>query len=237
MSHIGADFEKEVEAHFPLIRKRTGAFLYRLYPPTRGAGMRGTMPVFVIVGRAVYDVAGWMRIDHDGPAGVAQSVGIELKASKQRHSSLPIVGEDGHGSGIQAHQLEALAALHRDGGIARILWNNGGVIGIMYGETIQKVFYDYGVSLAVERLGKKPALGSRSIKWGLFVTLPDFNDKPEAIVLPEDREPTVKETLAAKRRKASKLIEEAERAKVEETDAEDIIVAATEEDEDDLTDA
>lgn len=233
MVDSGRDFEKQFEAMFPIIRKKTGAFLHRLYPPVRGAGMRGTMPVFVIVGRATYDVGGWQPLPvlfREGTK-LAQAIGIELKANKQRHSSMPIIGKDGHGSGLQAHQLESLAALHRDGGVARVLWNNGGVIGVLEGPMIAKTFYDYGVSVEVEKLGKKPAFGSRSVRWDAFRSLPDFLDSPWGVIMEEVKPPTIKQSLAANRRKNAKLIEEAHREAAEARDAEEVILRAAEEDE------
>jgi hypothetical protein len=227
----GNEFEKEYESHFPTIRTKTGAFLFRMYPPIRGTGMRGTMPVFVIVGRALFDVGGWYEVDDDGLKR-AVFIGVELKATKQRHPSLPIIGKDSHGSGLQAHQLEALASLHRNGGIAKVVYNNGGVIGVLDGEQIAKVFYDYGVSLAAERMGKKPAMGSRSIRWDMFRSLPNYLDRPDLSIFAPAKAPTVAATAAARRRKARKLIEENERVAREDADADRVIEDVTEEDAD-----
>lgn len=199
-----------------MIRKKTKAFLFFLHPPMRCVGTRGTMPVFVQTGRALYDVAGWLPAIIDEQK-VARAIGIELKATKQRHPSLRIVGADGSGAGVQAHQLEALASVHRDGGVSCLVWCNGGVVGVLDGSELAKAWYDYGVSLAVEKLGKVPAKGSRSIPWGLFRQV-DFNDKPESVIVPPAKEPTLKEALDAKRRKARKQIEAAEREKAEQED-------------------
>lgn len=224
------EFEKELAERIPRIRKACGAFLYRLEPKMRCAGTRGTMPIFILVGRALYDFAGW------GPAKItgtitfagqtrevvdlplAITVGMELKDTKQRHPSMRIVGADGSGGGIQAHQLEALAAVHRDGGIARLVWNNGGVVGVLDGDELAHVFHTYGVSLQVEKMGKTPAKGARSIPWSLFRQI-DWNDHPESVIVPPKKEPTLKEALAAKRAKARKQIEEAEQEQREEEDA------------------
>jgi hypothetical protein len=218
-------FEKDFEAKFPIIRKRTGAYLYRLWPPMRIAGMRGSMPSFVQVGRALFDVAGW-HPRKDMVDGLQQrsaiAIGIELKDTKDRHSSLRIVGDDGSGSGIQAHQLEALAAVHRDGGIARVLWSNGGQVGVLDGEEIVAAHFTYGVSVQAEKMRKKPALGSRSIPWSLFREV-DFINKPEEIVIAPPKEPTLAERVKKTNAKASKQIEEAEDDDVDSAPFEDML--------------
>lgn len=197
-------FEKDFEDKFPAIRKKTGAFLYRLYPPTKIGGMRGTMPCWIQTGRALFDVAGWLPTPLqtlDGKKVKANlAIGIELKETKDVHSSLRIVGDDGSGSGLQAHQLEALAAVHRDGGIARVLWNNGGVVAVLDGEEIAQAHFTYGVSVQAEKMRKKPALGSRSIPWSLFRRV-EFDERPFDIILPPPKEPTLAEELKAKKRK------------------------------------
>jgi hypothetical protein len=222
-------FELDFEEKFPSIRKKCKAFLYRLYPKMRCIGMRGTMPAWILVGRALFDVAGWLPVTLDGQT-VAQNIGIELKDTKQRHTSLKIVGADGSGSGVQAHQLEALAAVHRDGGVACILWSNGGITGVLDGQYIRKSFYDYGVSLQAEKMGKTPAKGARSIPWSLFREV-DLDETPERVIVPPPKALTLQESLDAKRKKASKQIEKAQREDAERIDAEGFL-PALEEDED-----
>jgi hypothetical protein len=218
------DFEKDFQSRFPAIRehKRCMAYLFFLHPPMQCVGTKGTMPIWVQTGRAMYDVSGWMPRVITNSAGydekIAQAIGIELKSTKQRHPSLRIIGSDGDGSGMQAHQLEALAAMHRDGGIARILWNNGGIVGVMDGEEIAACFHAYRVSVEVERLKKTPARGARSVPWSLFRAI-DLNERPEDVVLRPVKEPTLKQELNAKRNKARKQIDAAERERIEREDA------------------
>lgn len=215
-------FEKEFEALFPMILKRTGAFLNRLYPPMRMAGLRGTMPCFVQTGRALFDVVGWMPIPAEflgdnglvGEHKLARVIGIEQKANRDAKSSMRIVGEDGSGSGLQAHQLEALAAVHRSGGIARVLWNNGGIVGVLDGDAIAASFYAYGVSVQAEKMRKKPAAGSRSISWKLFRQI-DFEAKPEDVIVVPKVDPTVSEVLKARQLEARKLINEDDETEVD----------------------
>lgn len=160
-------FEKVVEETFPIIRKDHGYFLRWLYPPVRPVGTRGKCPVFVIVKSELYDIHGW--------SGKGKAVGIEVKDNTSYHSSLPIVHPDSKGSGLQFHQLEALAALHRDGGESGILWRNGGLIGLLRGTSIENIFTDYMISLKVEEAGKTPARGTRSIGWDKFMPIPENN--------------------------------------------------------------
>ena len=216
------DFEKEFDETFPTILKKTGAFLYWLHPPTRCAGMRGSQPVFVITGRALFDVAGWRPVKPEPDlAPVAAAIGIEVKRNGDHHTSMRIIGEDGRGSGLQAHQLEALASLHRSGGIARVLWNNGGEIGVLDGEVIADVFMTYGVSVQAEKMRKSFAKGSRSIAWNLFRKI-DLTANPESVIIGPVNEPTVAEVLKRSRRKARKQIEEANDEPVTGYDIEDL---------------
>lgn len=210
------EFEKRVESKFSLIRQRSKAFLFWLFPPTRCVGMRGTCPVHVIVGRALFDIAGWIPTSGDffGEAEAvpplpsdqraAITVGIEVKENGDWHTSMRIIAEDGSGSGLQAHQLEALAAVHRDGGIARVLWSNGGQIGVLGGEEIAAAWFNYGVSVQAEKMRKEPAKGSRSIPWSLFTVI-DFDDHPEAIVQVK-RELTVSDEVRRAKKIAARKI-------------------------------
>jgi hypothetical protein len=95
-------------------------------------------------------------------------LGVELKETGHFHSSMPIIRRDRKGSGLQHHQIEALAALHRDGHIAGLLWNNGGIIGYCAGDVIAASYYEFEVSLKAEEMGKTPKKGARSISWQKF---------------------------------------------------------------------
>jgi hypothetical protein len=100
---------------------------------------------------------------------VAIMVGAELKASGEPETSIPLVKPKQDGHGIEAHQLDALALLARMGGIARIVWDNGGEIGVLRNEGILAAHAIFMASLASEDRGKgKGLVGSRSIKWERF---------------------------------------------------------------------
>jgi hypothetical protein len=53
---------------------------------------------------------------------LAQMVGAELKSTSKHEASLSIVKPKCDGSGLEFHQLDALALLARMGGIARVVW-------------------------------------------------------------------------------------------------------------------
>ena len=208
-------FEKEFEEKFPIIQKTTGAFLFRLYPPMRVGAMRGSMPCWVQTGRALFDVGGWwpLKLPDDAPniathpqgnldlgSMVAVAIGIALKSNKDAHYSMPIIGDDGTGSGLQAHQLAALASVHRNGGISRVLWNNGGIVGVLDGDRIASIHFNYGVSVEAEKLRMKPARGSRSIPWSLFRRI-KWEEHPESVLLAPVKALTIKQELALSKRR------------------------------------
>jgi len=128
--------------------------------PTRVIGMINNRPNIVLAGKPPFDVYGYLYRD-------AITVGAELKASK-RKTSLPIVAPDKSGDGIQYHQLDALAGLAQCGGIARIIWNNGGEIGVIRNDDIITAWTTYNHAFKSERSGKNVPFGSKSITWDVF---------------------------------------------------------------------
>lgn len=155
-------FEKEIGNTFQAYRDAKQAGLVFLHPPMRIAGMLGRVPCFIQAGKAPFDVAG-MFYDGDGTA-----IGVELKETKDHETSLSIVGPGKKGSGLQYHQLEALVSVHQGGGVALVVWSNGGEVGVLSGEGILLAWMQYNTSLKAEAQRKTPAKGSRSILWGHF---------------------------------------------------------------------
>jgi hypothetical protein len=151
-------FERQIGNTFKDYREAGVAILWTLYPPMRAAGMHGRMPCYVPSGKAPYDVAGYY-LTPDGT-----SIGAELKETAEHEHSLQMVPPDKKGSGLQYHQLVALDTLHAAGGVALILWNNGGEIGLLDGAGIALTRIMYEASLK----SRNPAKGTRSIKWGMF---------------------------------------------------------------------
>lgn len=168
-------FENYAQEGFAAIRELTGTWLFWVNPPVVPCGTRGNMPIFAMTGTAMFDLGGWTHQDY---AAEKQAIGVELKSTKRYKSNLPIIGLDKKGSGLQYHQIEALAALHREGHMAGVLWNNGGSIGVIKGEVINAAFIDYLTSVEVEKNGGRPAKGARSISWAKFSTV--IGTSPEA---------------------------------------------------------
>jgi len=161
------EFEREVGKTFQQYRDARVASLVFLHPPMRVGGMMGKQPCFVQTGKAPFDVAG---IYYD-KAGTA--IGLELKQTADHETSLPIVGPDKKGNGLQYHQLAALVEVHQAGGVALALWNNGGEVGLLTGDAIQLAKIQYDASLKAEQAGKEITRGSRSILWGMFKPVKD----------------------------------------------------------------
>jgi len=171
-------FERDIETTFQPYRDANIAGLIFLHPPMRAAGMMGRVPCFIQSGKAPFDVAG---IYYD-KAGT--SIGAELKQTKDHEASLPIVHPKKKGDGLQYHQMSALVDVHKAGGVALVLWNNGGEIGVLTGQDIHLAKVQYDVSMKAEDSGKTPAKGSRSIPWGRF-KLVKYGHKGMPLWLPE----------------------------------------------------
>lgn len=169
---LGNDFESALQDTFSDIRKTRGALLFWLYPPVRPTGLRGKCPVFVMTGQSMFDIGGWRTVKTDC-GDVAQAVGVEVKATGEPKPSLPIVGPEQQASGLQFHQLEALASLHRDGGLTGVVWNNGGSVGVLRGDAVEERFLTYLASMENEKRGGSIPRGSRSISWNHFNVVPD----------------------------------------------------------------
>jgi hypothetical protein len=155
-------FETLIGKTFQAYRDAKLANVFFLHPPMRIAGMHGKVPCFIQAGKAPYDAAGFFY------NAEATAIGAELKETKEHENSLSIVGPDKKGSGLQYHQLEALVDLHLNGGVALLLWSNGGEIAVAFGDVLHLAKVQYDASLKAEKLKQTPAKGSRSILWGHF---------------------------------------------------------------------
>lgn len=166
-------FEKQIGETFQSYRDAKTANVYFLFPPMRVAGLHGHMPCYIPVGKAPYDAAGFFYDE----AGT--SLGVELKETKDHENRLPIVGPGKKGDGLHYHQLEALVAIHKAGGVSLLLWSNGGEIGRLGGASLSLVKVQYDASLKAEAAKKEVAKGSRSIQWGSFELVKyGLDDKP-----------------------------------------------------------
>jgi hypothetical protein len=155
-------FEKHIGETFAAYRQAKIANLFFLHPPMRIAGMHGSVPCYVQAGKAPYDLGGFF---YDANA---TAIGVELKETAKRETSLTLVAPEKKGSGLQYHQLEALVGLHRAGGIALLVWSNAGQVGVLGGAELEGIKIAYDASLKAEKMSKTVAKGARSIRWEMF---------------------------------------------------------------------
>jgi hypothetical protein len=120
-------FEHLIGKTFQSYRDARLATMIFLHPPMRVAGMMGRVPCFIQAGKAPFDLGG-MYYDVAGTV-----IAAELKETAEHATSLPIIGPGKKGSGLQYHQLDALTDVHLGGGVALVLYSNGGEIGLLRG--------------------------------------------------------------------------------------------------------
>jgi len=120
MSDKGRSFEKELEATFDSIRIKEDVALIAAMPVPTAPSFVGGRSVRVLKGKAPFDYWGMFK--------GGRFLGMEAKMTSASKKSLAIVAPLKRGSGLQWHQLEALAAVARNDGVARIVWCNGGLI-------------------------------------------------------------------------------------------------------------
>jgi penicillin-binding protein-related factor A (putative recombinase) len=131
----GKRFEKELDHTFDSLMRSEGvAFLARMSEPTAPSPRLGKFGR-VLSGTAPYDFYGMMK--------GGKHIAMEAKHNDNRKASLPIIGEKRKGSGLQWHQLQALAHVSEHGGIARIVWDNGGVVMAIGNDKIMAVQRSY----------------------------------------------------------------------------------------------
>lgn len=161
----GHDWETVVESLFPFYEKLGLARLAMLPLPMAPAGRGKFGLLYRIKGKSPFDVYGWHMRD-------GLFIAAELKRTERRNT-LPITpprinGKGklviGKGGGVHTHQLEALAAVARSGGMARLLWNNGGEVGVLSNEGLINAWENHEPALA-ELSGEA---GIKSLKWSSF---------------------------------------------------------------------
>jgi hypothetical protein len=177
----GSAFEQSVGRSFEGYASQGVAYLDFMPIPTRAIRVPGFKGVaYVPCGHAPFDVYGHrprMVFRQPAPNGttinrpvqLAVMVGAELKTTKDHEKNLSIVHPESDSHGLEYHQLYALALLARMGGVARIVWDNGGQVGVASEDSIVLAYEVYEQSLASERRGNgKGPRGSRSIPWTAF---------------------------------------------------------------------
>lgn len=159
----GKDFEATIGESLEAYRRLGIAAMDFMPVPMAPAGVLGRHGnmLYTPKGKAPFDVYGMIL-------GSGLAVGAELKASTQPDTALSIVAAESGGKGLQAHQLDALALFAGSKAVARLVWNNGGQVGVLENEGILSVASAYRSSLDAEATGRPPARGSRSIRWEMF---------------------------------------------------------------------
>lgn len=158
------DFEKVMEKSAIEYLSAGIADMQFLWPKMQMTGQYiGKAPAFIQVGKAPYDMTGYFL---DG----ARTIACEVKENGERKTSLAIQAPDKDGTGLKYHQLEALVRVHQAGGLASVVWNNGGEIGYLEGTRLVAAKAAMDTSLKAQKLGMPNAKeGRRSILWGNFV--------------------------------------------------------------------
>lgn len=123
----GDRFERELLKQFAAYEEAGIATIWKAPEPTVPTGRKGGggVPLYRKGGKSPFDFFGIYQ------TGVF--IGLEAKRSSSTATSMQIQFDRESGSGIKIHQLQALAAVAKAGGMARIVWDNGGVSQVMRG--------------------------------------------------------------------------------------------------------
>jgi hypothetical protein len=155
--------EKTVEKSFDEYRSMGLAELNFVFPRMRPCGKSGTgMLLWVQVAKAPFDVAGYMM---EG----GKTVACEIKENSERTTAMTIVDAGKKGTGLQYHQLAALVAVHKAGGYACVVWDNGGEWGLLDGQRLTHAKAAFDTAKKAKEEGyPRASRGSFSILWGNF---------------------------------------------------------------------
>jgi len=160
-----AEFEKNIEAGFEAYSKAGVAELAMMPVPTAPAPrsmVNGPMPLRLLSGTAPFDVYGF-SLGCMKSLGVGTMIGAEIKSTTHKETSIDISK-----GGVRPHQLESLAKLAKANGVAKIIWENGGEIGVLHEDQIVAAWEGYAHVLQMEEAGRKAPPGFKSIKWERF---------------------------------------------------------------------
>lgn len=168
MSSRGGEFEKTCELSFDAYEKMGLASIDFMPVPTKVIGYGPTGPKLVFNGKAPFDAYGYLKRG-------ARMIGAEFKLTNSPEVSISICQDTG-AAGIAYHQLDALAKLADCEGIARIVWNNGGQIGVLKEDGIIRAYNAYNAAIIAKQRGNDVKLGSKSVRWTEFEVI-----EPEVI--------------------------------------------------------
>ncbi len=162
MSESTTDFEGEIRKSLLAYSEAGIASLDFLpvstAPYTKSRSDAG-QPLRVVAGKNPFDIFGWML---DG----AKFVACELRLSRSREERLSIVAPEENGMGLHFTQLDALAHAAMAGGLAHVVWSNGGELGVLDGPQIILAHTIYLPNLAAVK--QNQPTGSKSIRWERF---------------------------------------------------------------------
>lgn len=165
----GLPFERRIQAEFSVWEAAGIAHLARMPVPTAPAPRPGDPMRRVATGTAPFDLYGWTMVHwHPNIRAAGMCIGAELKTTYKKRPSLAIAEK----SGLRLHQLDALAALAHAGGVARLVWENGNEVGVLYNAAILEAherFYEGG-------------RGTRSIPWRLFSLVSEIKVEGQAVL-------------------------------------------------------
>jgi len=166
MARPSREFEKECAKSFDVYQSLNVAFLSEMPVPMAPAGFhpKHKRMMYAPKGKSPFDFYGYTAKD-------ATMIGCEIKLTANHESGLPLIAPAKAGNGLQWHQLDALYNLAKHSGVARVVWNNGGVVGVLTNERIINAWTAFSHAVAAIASNKIPAKGSRSISWDLFTPI------------------------------------------------------------------
>jgi len=156
----GTEFEASIYRDMPAYATGKFAVLHVLDIPTRATRYKDPVtgqPLRRAVAKGPGDIWGWLVVG-------GRTIIAELKSTESAKLRLPIIKPKSKASGLQFHQLRAMAACATCGGIARLVWRNGNEIGVVGGDVLIPVYNKYRASMGGGRMPQ----GVASILWGAF---------------------------------------------------------------------
>ena len=160
MKNQGSHFEREIAKGFDGYEHGGIACLSMMPVPT-AIGHKNGKTFAVRTKKAPFDVYGFT-------IGDGLFIGAELKSTSKHKASMHLCVPGQDAAGIEFHQLDCLQKVACAGGIARVVWDNGGAFGVIGNDVIVDAWVTLLHAIKSEASGKDAQLGSKSISWDLF---------------------------------------------------------------------
>lgn len=166
----GEHFEEQIERGFDAYWRAGLAMMAKMPVPTRQVGRKSAGPPQIVrCGASPFDFYGMSLLD-------ARFIAMEAKASGPKPSLrivLPMLKGnkvvEGQGNGLKLHQIESLAQVAENGGIARVVWNNGGEVMALTERSIINACDDAMTAWKIKQAGGLPEQGTCSIRFEQFI--------------------------------------------------------------------